>query len=222
MRVPTLATAAFFGAANAAISATAVRSSTPFSCSAVGGTLVTFADDMSAMRASFPDLNLYVDTPSHGFPPSYSIMYCITEVEYTEADFGTGTDQARFAISSVTWSTDNLTLEAGDNFNQLTAKIDLNIEVTNETSPVHYPIGKDRWSSNLVSERWFSVFWSVRMKNVSDKLPPVAKLQVNLDVNPAIGVDEPYAGKFTFTAKNPNPVVSIPGNSLLLSASPYS
>lgn len=154
MRSTVLATA-LFGAANAAIPATAVRSGTPHTCSAVGGTLISFADDMSVMNANFPELNLYVDTPSHGFPPSYSIMYCITEAEYTEDDFGTGFDQARFAISSVTWSTDNLTLEAGDNFNQLRAKIDLNIEVANGTSPAHYPIGKDRWSSNLVSKHGY-------------------------------------------------------------------
>ncbi|KAI1172052.1 hypothetical protein F4777DRAFT_23750 [Nemania sp. FL0916] len=163
--------------AHAAINAAAVRSQTPYSCNAVGGVRVTFADDVSVMHASFPDLNLYVDTPSHGFPPSYSIMDCQASVEFSEPDFGAGNRQTRFAITNVTWSNNNLTLAKGDNFNQLRAKVDLNIEVSNETSPVHYPIGKDLYTGNLV----------------------------NLQVNPAVGVDEDFSGPFKFTAVNPNP-----------------
>ncbi|KAI0975962.1 hypothetical protein F4678DRAFT_419192 [Xylaria arbuscula] len=162
---------------SAAINAAAVRSQTPYSCNAVGGTDVTFADDLSVLHAKFPDLYLYVDTPSHGFPPSYSIMDCQTTVEFSEPDFGSGYSQARFAIANVTWSTNNLTLAKGDNLNTLTAKVDLKIEVSNETSPVHYPIGKDLYENNLV----------------------------NLQVNPAIGVDEPFSGEFKYTAVNPNP-----------------
>ncbi|RWA11038.1 hypothetical protein EKO27_g4052 [Xylaria grammica] len=162
---------------SAAVNAAAVRSQTPYSCNAVGGVGATFEQDMSVMHSKFPDLHLYVDTPSHGFPPSYSIMHCLATVEFSEPDFGAGNRQARFAISNVTWSNNNLTLEKGDNFKTLRGKVDLNIEVSNLTSPVHYPIGKDRYSSNLV----------------------------NLEVNPAVGVDEPYDGKFEFTAKNPNP-----------------
>ncbi|KAI0801573.1 hypothetical protein GGR55DRAFT_667744 [Xylaria sp. FL0064] len=165
---------------SAIINAAAVRSQTPYSCNAVGGTIVTFEDDMSVMHTKFPDLYLFVDTPSHGFPPSYSIMDCITEAEYSEDNFGSGYSQARFAIANVTWSNNNLTLDKGDNFNTLRAKVDLNIEVSNETSPVHYPIGKDRYSANLVY----------------------------LEVNPALGVNESYSGPFTFTASNPNPYVS--------------
>ncbi|KAI1128491.1 hypothetical protein F5Y10DRAFT_240497 [Nemania abortiva] len=164
-------------AINTAVNAAAVRSQTPYSCNAVGGVAVNFEQDMSVMHAKFPDLHLYVDTPSHGFPPSYSIMFCLATVEFSEPDFGAGNRQARFAIANVTWSNNNLTLEKGDNFNNLRGKVDLNIEVSNETSPVHYPIGKDKYSSNLV----------------------------NLVVNPAIGVDEPYSGEFKFTANNPNP-----------------
>ncbi|KAI0466899.1 hypothetical protein F4859DRAFT_496335 [Xylaria cf. heliscus] len=160
-----------------AINAAAVRSQTPYTCNAVGGVGVTFEEDMSIMHAKFPDLQLYVDTPSHGFPPSYSIMHCLATVEFSEPDFGSGYSQARFAISNVTWSNKNLTLEKGDNFNILRGKVDLNVEVSNLTSPVHYPIGKDRYSSNLV----------------------------NLQVNPAIGIDEPYSGEFKFTARNPDP-----------------
>ncbi|KAI8631583.1 hypothetical protein F5Y19DRAFT_424216 [Xylariaceae sp. FL1651] len=180
MRTIQLLTTALFGAASvsAVINAAAVRSQTPASCNAVGGVGLTFEEDMSIMHAKFPDLHLYVDTPSHGFPPSYSIMYCQATVEYTESDFGSGYKQTRFAISDVIWSNNNLTLEKGDNFNTLRAKIDLNVEVSNETSPVHYPIGKDRYSSNLV----------------------------NLQVNPAIGLTEPYQGEFSLTAKNPNPI----------------
>ncbi|TGJ87454.1 hypothetical protein E0Z10_g1283 [Xylaria hypoxylon] len=163
---------------SAVVNAVAVRSKTPYSCNAVGGVGVTFEEDMSVMHSKFPDLYLYVDTPSHGLPRSYSIMYCLTTVEFTEADFGSGSHQTRFAISSVTWSNNNLTLEKGDNFKTLRAKIDLDIEVSNETSPVHYPIGKDLYSSNLV----------------------------NLEANPAVGVNEPYSGEFKFTANNPNPV----------------
>ncbi|KAH8158911.1 hypothetical protein CIB48_g9333 [Xylaria polymorpha] len=143
----------------------------------VGGIVVTFEEDMSVMHAKFPNLQLYVDTPSHGFPPSYSIMFCLATVEFSEPDFGSGYSQARFAISDVTWSNKNLTLEKGDNFKTLRGKVDLNVEVSNLTSPVHYPIGKDRYLANLV----------------------------NLEVNPAVGVDEPYSGEFKFTAKNPNP-----------------
>ncbi|KAI0184777.1 hypothetical protein EV127DRAFT_443407 [Xylaria flabelliformis] len=160
-----------------AASAVAARSQTPYSCNAVGGIQVTFEEDMSVMHAKFPDLHLYVDTPSHGFPPSYSIMYCLATVEFSESDFGSGYSQARFAISDVTWSNNNLTLEKGDNFNQLRGKVDLNIEISNLTSPVHYPIGKDKLSANMV----------------------------NLEVNPAIGVNESFNGEFKFTAKNPNP-----------------
>lgn len=163
--------------ARGAINAAAVRSQTPYSCSAVGGVRVAFTDDMSVMHTEFPDLYLNVDTPSHGFPPSYSLMYCLATVEYTEADFGAGNRQIRFAISDVTWTNNNLTLEKGDNFRTLRGKIDLNIEVSNKTSPVHYPIGKDLYSSNLV----------------------------NLEVNPAIGIDEPYSGAFKLKAENPNP-----------------
>ncbi|KAI1418822.1 hypothetical protein F5Y12DRAFT_436598 [Xylaria sp. FL1777] len=151
MRItPLVAVLSGASSARAAVNAAAVRSQTPYSCNAVGGVGVTFEDDMSVMHAKFPDLNLYVDTPSHGFPPSYSIMYCIATVEFSEPDFGSGYSQARFAIANVTWSNSNLTLDKGDNFNDLRAQIDLNIEVSNETSPVHYPIGKDRYSSNLV------------------------------------------------------------------------
>ncbi|KAI3322499.1 hypothetical protein HD806DRAFT_127457 [Xylariaceae sp. AK1471] len=179
MKSSVLLAAALSGAAgvSGAINAGAVRSQTPYSCNAVGGVGLTFEDDLSIMHAKFPDLHLYVDTPSHGFPPSYSIMYCLATVEYTEADFSSGYSRARFAISNVTWSNNNLTLEKGDNFKTLRGKVDLDIEVSNETSPVHYPIGKDRYSSNLV----------------------------NLEVNPAIGVDEPYSGEFKYTANNPNP-----------------
>ncbi|KAI0399513.1 hypothetical protein F4802DRAFT_589080 [Xylaria palmicola] len=162
---------------NGAVNAASVRSQTPYSCNAVGGVRVTFENDMSVMHARFPDLHLYVDTPSHGFPPSYSIMFCLATVEFSEPDFGTGSRQTRFAISDVTWSNNNLTLEKGDNFRTLRGKVDLNVEVDNRTSPVHYPIGKDRYSSNLV----------------------------NLEVNPAVGVDEPYSGSFKFTARNPKP-----------------
>ncbi|KAI0522037.1 hypothetical protein F5B22DRAFT_456904 [Xylaria bambusicola] len=175
----TLLVAALSGVSSvsATINAAAVRSQTPYSCNAVGGVGVTFAEDMSTMHANFPDLHLYVDTPSHGFPPSYSIMYCIATVEFSEPDFGAGNRQTRFAIANVTWSNSNLTLEKGDNFDTLGTKIDLNIEVSNRTSPVHYPIGKDRYSANLV----------------------------NLNVNPAVGVDEPFTGEFKLTAQNPNP-----------------
>jgi hypothetical protein len=149
----TLLLPALSGAASvsAVINAAAVRSQTPYSCNAVGGVRATFEEDMSIMHARFPDLHLYVDTPSHGFPPSYSIMYCLATVEFSESDFGSGYRQTRFAISNVTWSNNNLTLEKGDNFKALRGKVDLNVEVSNETSPVHYPIGKDRYSSNLVS-----------------------------------------------------------------------
>ncbi|KAI0160289.1 hypothetical protein GGR57DRAFT_414855 [Xylariaceae sp. FL1272] len=160
------------------VNARAVRSSTPYSCNAVGGVSVTFEDDMSFMYASLRDLYLYVDTPSHGLPPSYSIMSCMAEVEFVESDFGSGTSQARFAIANVTWSNNNLTLEKGDNFNQLNTKVDLNIEVSNATSPVQYPIGKDLYSGNLI----------------------------DLKSNPAIGVEDSYSGPFSFTAQNPNPV----------------
>lgn len=151
----TFLSAVFFGAGGArgAINAAAVRSQIPYACNAVGGVRAAFADDMSVMHTEFPDLYLYVDTPSHGFPPSYSIMHCLATVEYKESDFGAGNRQARFAISDVTWSNNNLTLEKGDNFRTLRGKVDLNIEVSNQTSPVHYPIGKDLYSSNLVSPR---------------------------------------------------------------------
>ncbi len=152
MRItPLLAMLSGASCVSAAINAAAVRSQTPYSCNAVGGVSVTFEEDMSVMHAKFPDLHLYVDTPSHGFPPSYSIMYCLTTVEFSEPDFGAGNRQTRFAIANVTWSNNNLTLDKGDNFNNLRGKVDLNIEVSNETSPVHYPIGKDLYSSNLVS-----------------------------------------------------------------------
>jgi hypothetical protein len=153
MRTPLLLTALLSGAAgvSGSINAAAVRSQTPYSCNAVGGVGLTFEEDLSIMHAKFPDLQLYVDTPSHGFPPSYSIMQCLATVEYTEADFSSGYSRARFAISSVTWSNSNLALEKGDNFKTLRGKVDLDIEVSNETSPVQYPIGKDRYSSNLVS-----------------------------------------------------------------------
>lgn len=72
-------------------------------------------------------------------------------VEFTEADFGSGYKQARFAIANVTWSNSNLTLAKGDNFKTLNTKVDLKIEVSNKTSPVQYPIGKDLYESNLVS-----------------------------------------------------------------------
>ncbi|KAI1353997.1 hypothetical protein F5Y01DRAFT_312259 [Xylaria sp. FL0043] len=175
--IPLVAVLSGASSVSAVINAAAVRSQTPYSCNAVGGTIVTFEDDMSVMHTKFPDLYLFVDTPSHGFPPSYSIMDCITEAEYSEDNFGSGYSQARFAIANVTWSNNNLTLEKGDNFNTLRAKVDLNIEVSNETSPVHYPIGKDRYSANLVY----------------------------LEVNPGLGVNESYSGPFTFTATNPNP-----------------
>ncbi|KAJ3577449.1 hypothetical protein NPX13_g3118 [Xylaria arbuscula] len=171
--------AALFGASSvsAAINAAGVRSQTPYACNAVGGVQVTFSEDVSVMHAKFPNLNLYVDTPSHGFPPSYSIMYCIATVVFSEPDFGTGTNQHRFAIANVTWSNSNLTLEKGDNFNTLQTTVDLNIEVSNETTPVHYPIGTDKYSANLA----------------------------NFKANPAVGVDEPHSGEFTFTATNPKP-----------------
>ncbi|KAJ8128867.1 hypothetical protein O1611_g4766 [Lasiodiplodia mahajangana] len=160
--------------------ATAVRSQTPWTCNAAGGVLVSFENDMSILHTRFPDLNLYVDTPSHGFPPSYSIMFCLATAEFVESDFGSGyiEQQARFAISSVTWSTKNLTLEKGDNFNTLRGKIDLIRDQNNRTTATSIPIGTDRAKSNLV----------------------------NLEVNPAVGVDEPYRGEFMFTAENPNPV----------------
>ncbi|KAI0111299.1 hypothetical protein GGR51DRAFT_569329 [Nemania sp. FL0031] len=159
--------------------ATAVRSQTPWTCNAAGGVLVTFEDDMSVLHTRFPNLNLYVDTPSHGLPPSYSIMFCLATAEFVESDFGSGyiEDQARFAISSVTWSTKNLTLEKGDNFNALRAKIDLIRDQNNRTTATGVPVGINRAKSNLV----------------------------NLEVNPAVGVEESYQGEFTFTAKNPNP-----------------
>ncbi|KAI0869841.1 hypothetical protein GGS24DRAFT_477487 [Hypoxylon argillaceum] len=138
-------------AINTLINAAAVRSQTPSSCNAVGGIGVNFEQDMSVMHAKFPDLHLYVDTPSHGLPPSYSIMQCISTVEFTEADFGSGYKQARFAIANVTWSNSNLTLAKGDNFKTLNTKVDLKIEVSNKTSPVQYPIGKDLYESSLVS-----------------------------------------------------------------------
>lgn len=149
MRTSIPLTAALYGATSVsgAINAAAVRSRTPYSCNAAGGVAVTFEEDMSAMHARFPDLRLYVDTPSHGFPPSYSIMACLATVEFTEADFSLGT---HFAVASVTWSNDNLTLEKGDDFAVLRGRVDLDVEVSNETSPVFYPIGKDRYSSNLV------------------------------------------------------------------------
>lgn len=141
-----------------AINAAAVRSQTPYTCNAVGGIVVTFEEDMSVMHAKFPNLQLYVDTPSHGFPPSYSIMFCLATVEFSEPDFGSGYSQARFAISDVTWSNKNLTLEKGDNFKTLRGKVDLNVEVSNLTSPVHYPIGKDRYLANLVSVQTRHIF----------------------------------------------------------------
>ncbi|KAI1122963.1 hypothetical protein F5Y10DRAFT_270533 [Nemania abortiva] len=178
---------AFLAALGAVISAvagnravTAVRSQTPYACGAAGGVLISFEDDMSVLHSRFPNLNLYVDTPSHGFPPSYSIMYCLATAEFVESDFGSGyiEDQRRFAISSVTWSTKNLTLEKGDNFNTLRGKIDLVRDENNRTTATNIPIGTNRAKSNLV----------------------------NLEVNPAVGVDKPHQGEFTFTAQNPNPV----------------
>lgn len=151
--IPLVAVLSGATSASAAINAAAVRSRTPYACNAVGGVQVAFSDDVSVMHAKFPNLNLYVDTPSHGFPPSYSIMYCIATVEFSESDFGTGYSQHRFAIANVTWSNSNLTLEKGDNFNKLNTTVDLNIEVSNLTSLVHYPIGKAKYSANLVSRR---------------------------------------------------------------------
>ena len=49
--------------------------------------VVGFEDDMSVLHTRFPDLDLYVDTPSHGFPPSYSIMICLATAEFIESDF---------------------------------------------------------------------------------------------------------------------------------------
>ncbi|GAP86575.1 hypothetical protein SAMD00023353_2001730 [Rosellinia necatrix] len=163
--------------ARAAVDARAVRSQTPYACNAVGGVAVTFAEDMGAMRAAFRDLRLSVQTPSHGLPPSRSAMRCLATVEFAEPDFGAGSRQARFAVAGVAWSNADLSLDKGDDLKVLGARVDLDVEVTNETSPVRYPIGKDRYSSNLV----------------------------NLQVNPAVGVDKPYSGEFNFTAKNPNP-----------------
>ncbi|KAI0198916.1 hypothetical protein F4808DRAFT_434244 [Astrocystis sublimbata] len=178
MRTTLLATAlSAASGVRGAIDATAVRSYTTYQCNAVGGVRVSFDKDMTVMHASFPDLNLYVDTPSHGFPPSYSIMHCLAEVEFNEQDFGSGYRQARFAIKDVTWTAKNLTLEKGDNLKQLRGKIDLNVEVDNKTSPVHYPIGKDKYSANLV----------------------------NIDFNPAVAVDEAFNGEYKVTQKNPNP-----------------
>ncbi|KAI1175945.1 hypothetical protein F4777DRAFT_548533 [Nemania sp. FL0916] len=159
----------------AAINAAAVRSQTPYGCSANGGVRVNFADDLSVMYAQLPDLFLAPApySPAH----DYSFMDCTTTVEFNEADFGSGGSPHRFAIANVTWTNDNLTLPQGSDLNMLQAKVDLNVEVDNKTYPVHYPVGIDRYTSNLV----------------------------NINANPHIGVEAPYNGPFKFTAKNTNP-----------------
>ncbi|KAI1122131.1 hypothetical protein F5Y10DRAFT_254645 [Nemania abortiva] len=179
--IVTVVTGVFTASAVARHVSRAVRSGTPGTCNAAGGVIVNFEDDMSVLHTKFPDLDLYVDTPSHGFPPSYSIMICLASAEFIESDFGSGyiEEQARFAVSGVTWTTKNLTLEKGDNLNTLRAKIDLIKDETNRTTPgIGIPVGTNRAKSNLIS----------------------------LEVNPAVGVDEPHKGEFTFSAKNPNPV----------------
>lgn len=76
-------------------------------------------------------------------------MDCQATVTMTEEDFGSGTYQYRFAITDVTYSNSNLTLPEGAELT-LTTVVDLNIEVDNTTSPVHYPIGIDLYAGNLV------------------------------------------------------------------------
>ncbi|KAI1319257.1 hypothetical protein F5Y16DRAFT_391132 [Xylariaceae sp. FL0255] len=160
----------------AAINAAAVRTQTPYGCKANGGVLVNFADDLSVMYAELPDLFL----ASGPFSPAhdYSFMDCAASVEFNEADFGNGGSQHRFAIANATWSNNNLTLPKASDLNILQAKVDLNIEVNNETYPARYPVAIDRYTSNLVS----------------------------INADPGVGMDDAYDGPFTYTAKNPNPV----------------
>ncbi|CAJ2504999.1 Uu.00g123930.m01.CDS01 [Anthostomella pinea] len=104
-------------------------------------------------------------------------MTCTVTLEYAEELFYIGSDSTRFAINGVTWSNSNLTLEAGDDFYILNTKVDVS-SIDKHEPLSQITVVKDRNSSTLA----------------------------DFQANPAIGVDEPHTGGFTFTAENPNPV----------------
>ncbi|KAI1810844.1 hypothetical protein GGS20DRAFT_565659 [Poronia punctata] len=159
------------------IAALSVRSKTPQYCNAVGGALFTFEEDMSLIRARFPNLALTPNPSYHGQPPKGSSTLCQASFEYSESSFGSGFEQHRFAIEKVVVKADNISLPAGSNLNSVKAKIELNVDVSDETSPVHYPVNKDRASSSLV----------------------------DLQVDPGVAVDDEYYGdyEYTYVVKEP-------------------
>jgi len=106
---------------------------------------------MSSISASYPSLTLTPNPSYHGNPPRGSSTLCYANFEYKESFFGSGYQQFRFAIKDVTVRAEALRLEKGDNWNSLGVSVRLDVDVSDETSPVHYPVHKDRFSSSLVS-----------------------------------------------------------------------
>ncbi|KAI8631279.1 hypothetical protein F5Y19DRAFT_25635 [Xylariaceae sp. FL1651] len=128
-----------------AIHSVSVLSTSPYTCNAVSGIDIAFADDENSITASFPPIALTVEPPAHGYPGGNSSVGCGGTVQFE--DWPTG---VRFAISDVTWHTGNLNLTAENTLNSLTAKVDFEVEHLTNYYPLHYPLIKDYSSATLL------------------------------------------------------------------------
>jgi hypothetical protein len=135
-----------------AIHSVSVASTNAYTCNAVSGVDIAFADDEKSIKASFPPIALTVVGPAHGNPGGYSTVGCGGTVEFEDWPSG-----VRFAISDVTWHTGDLNLTKDNLLHSLTAQVDLEVDHETNTYPLHYPIVKDYASATLVCLRVFCV-----------------------------------------------------------------
>ncbi|RYC64121.1 hypothetical protein CHU98_g2069 [Xylaria longipes] len=128
-----------------AIHAVSVLSTSPYTCNAVSGVDIAFADDENSITANFPPIALTVEVPAHGNPGGNSTVGCGGTVEFEDWPSG-----VRFAVSDVTWRTGNLNLTEDNLLHSLTAKVDLAVEHETNTYPLRYPLVKNYASATLL------------------------------------------------------------------------
>ncbi|KAI0391831.1 hypothetical protein F5Y17DRAFT_438852 [Xylariaceae sp. FL0594] len=166
------------GGVHASIPPLSITSQTPGSCSPSGGLLLSFTPDMSHLHASFPTLALTPNPSYHGNPARGSVAYCGATFAFKESQFGSGYQQFRLAIQNATVRGQDLRLEKGDDWNLLGVRVVLDVDVSDETSPVRYPVKKDKFESTLV----------------------------DIKTNPQVAVKDAYHGAYSYTSAIANPV----------------
>ncbi|KAI0146942.1 hypothetical protein GGR57DRAFT_279710 [Xylariaceae sp. FL1272] len=135
-------------------------------------------NQIAQITSRWDDAYLYTMPPAHGYSNGYGVMDYGYRVAFEDL-----LPNQRFYVESVTWSTSQLDLPEGSNFNELKSKVDF---------AVYYQRNENWW-------------WQAGTPSVIDRN---GTLLVDMDIDTGLGVNESYSGPFNFTAKNPNPVRS--------------